>query len=62
MCIQILWILVRVGISIYNKIKNKQYNEIIEDVTQAKEQIEQLVEEYNKTHEDKIELIESNEQ
>ena len=47
MCFQILLIIIKFGKKIYNKIKEKRYTEIGEDIAEAKEQIETVVEQHN---------------
>ena len=47
LCFQIGLIIFKFGKKIYNKIKEKRYNEIEEDITEAKEQIETVVANHN---------------
>ena len=54
LCFQIVLILVKYGKKIYNKIKQKKYSEIVEDVKDAKGEIETVVSQHN-ANKEKIE-------
>ena len=47
LCFQIGLIIFKFGKKIYQKIKEKRYNEIGEDISEAKEQIQTVIEQHN---------------
>ena len=46
--IQIVWILWKCGVSIYNKIKEKRYSEIGEDIKQVQDELSNLKDQVTK--------------